>query len=64
MEARFDPSAKLAAWCPPFCSGPFLRRCTPLSKLGLDVMSESHCTNRTGGMLIRLKQNKKTTWDF
>ena len=46
LEARFDPSAKLAAWC------------TPLSCWGLDVMSESHCTNPNGGLLIRPKHKK------
>ena len=40
---------------PPFCGEPFLRHCTPLSLLGLDVRSESHCTNPTGGLLIRPK---------
>ena len=34
---------------PPFCGEPFLRHRAPLSLLGLDVMSESHCTNPTGG---------------
>ena len=44
---------------PLFCGEPFLRHCMPLSLLGLDVMSESHCTNPTGGLLIR-PNHKKT----
>ena len=50
MEVRFDPSAKLAFWWTlRFAGEAFLRHCTPLPQWGLDVMSESHCTNPTGG---------------
>ena len=50
MEVRFDPSAKLAFWWTlRFAGELFLWHCTPLPQWGLDVMSESHCTNPTGG---------------
>ena len=59
MEVRFVPSAKLAFWWTlRFAGEPFLRLCTPLPQWGLDVMSESHCTNPTGGLLIRPKHKK------
>ena len=59
MEVRFDPSAKLAAWCPSV----FWR--TPSKALhslslgrGLDVKSESHCTHPTGGCSFALNTKK------
>ena len=45
---------------PPFLAYPF-RDIAHLSLCwGLDVMSESHCTNPTGGLLIRLKHKKNS----
>ena len=44
---------------PPFCDEPFLRHRAPLSLLGLDVMSESHCTNPTGGCSFAQNIKKK-----
>ena len=35
VEARFDPLAKLAAWCPSVSGVPFQRHCTPQSLLGI-----------------------------
>ena len=35
VEARFDPSAKLAAWCPSVFGVPLQGHCTPQSLLGI-----------------------------
>ena len=43
---------------PPFIANPFHDIARLCLGWGLDVMSESHCTNPTGGLLIRLKHKK------
>jgi len=43
---------------PPFIANPFHDIACLCLGGGLDVMSESHCTNPTGGLLIRLKHKK------
>ena len=53
VEVGFDSPAKLATGVPPF-------KCEPTSlalpRVGLDVMSGSHCIHPIGGLLVRLKQ--------
>ena len=48
VEVRFDPSAKLAAWCPSVFGGPLTRHCTPQPCVGSSLSASKHCTTLRG----------------